>query len=472
MNKLTAVVMIGVVSASGCSSASVTAKPDATAKPDVTAKPGATVQTSKRVQTRANFQVGFDYTQNSHLAEGGNATAIASAKGLVTALNAPQNVHLMGFGAKDPEPSPGVYSWSSLDARVEVMGDTVPVSQRMITLCTAPGWMKIGGENQEWNMEDAVGPAYYQDFAKLAAQVAERYDGTHRGANGQLLPKVDYFDVWNEMKGFWDASANRWDYEGYTEMYNDVYTAIKKVRPDAQIGGPYSPLRAEAPDRKSDTSRISGIYGVVDQGALDVVTYWLQHKAGAQFISVDGGPALSAVSWQTAAQGFADGSYFSDVAAWVHDLSPSLYPGVQNLPLRWVEFYPAVNGATGQNAVAIDLANIIDAGLSGINDMYLWEPEGDAQGNGESTGEPVWTDTANAGGGRPTGFYAALKELHDNFPPRTPVHAAKVTGPIVALANQHNVLLVSESAHTLTVSVNGTLSTLSPYEVTVVPDRS
>ena len=88
-----------------------------------------------------------------------------------------ENVALMGWGAGDPEPAPATYSWDSLDSRVDVMGSTVPEGQRMITLCSAPGWMKVGGESQEWNMNSAVDPSHFQDFASLAANVADRYDG-------------------------------------------------------------------------------------------------------------------------------------------------------------------------------------------------------------------------------------------------------------------------------------------------------
>ena len=165
---------------------------------------GATVTTTTTLIGYANFQVGYDYTQKSHLPSdaGEDPAAVASAKNLLTSMDTFQNVALMGWGSDDPEPSPGVFSWDSLDSGVEVMGSTVPVSQRMITLATAPGWMKVGGASQEWNMEAAVDPSHFADFANLAADVAQRYDGSHIGSNGQPLPKVDYFDVWNELKGF------------------------------------------------------------------------------------------------------------------------------------------------------------------------------------------------------------------------------------------------------------------------------
>ena len=431
--------------------------------------PQATVTTSKQAAGRVTFAVGYDSTQHAHLASdaGGNPTAVSSALHLLHSLDAFQNVALMGWGAADPEPSPGQYAWSSLDSRVEVMGATVPATKRMITLCTAPGWMKVGGSSQEWNMNDAVAPSHYTDFADLAAQTALRYDGKHRGANGRLLPKVDDFDVWNSMKGFWDATANSWNVAGYTQMYNDVYAAIKAVRPNARIGGPYAPVGAAKAADVADPSTIQGSYGVVDQRALDVITYWLQHKSGAQFLTVEGGPGVTSES------GFASGQYFVAVDRWLRALNPATYPGAPTLPVMWAEFYPGLSSAgpvaTGQRAVAIDMSSFIQAGLSGASDLFVWEMEGNAAGAVPSTGEGVWTDTAAAGGGAPTALYRALDALHTSFGPRTSVVEATVAGPVAAIASRTRVLLISQSSSPLTVDVNGSSVQMAPYEVSVVP---
>ena len=336
----------------------------------------------------------------------------------------------------------------------------------MITLCSAPGWMKVGGSSQEWNMDDAVAPAHFEDFARLAALVSERYDGTHRSANGALLPKVDYFDVWNEMKGFWNSSTNTWNYQGYTTMYNDVYRAIKAVRPDAQIGGPYAPVGATTLADTNHPSTVRGTFGVVDQRALNVLTYWLQHKAGAQFVSIDGGPGV------TNETGFASGAYFSAVVRWLRGLSNTTYPGARTLPITWAEFYPGLDStsglALGQQAVAIDASNIIEAGVAGVSKMLLWEMEGGPNDSSLFAGQTVWTDTAGATGGRPTALYTALHDIHDAFAPGTAIYAAATTGPVSALANRSTVLLVSHSGGAMTVEVNKTPVRLAPYAVTVV----
>src|SRR5439155_9682723 len=151
----------------------------------------------------------------------------------------------------------------------------------VITLCCAPDWMKGGrpGETDWTKLELAPTPAHYSDFATLSAAVARRY------------PSVRHFQVWNELKGFWDPVRQRWNYEGYTRLYNAVYAALKAVDPRLQVGGPYVVMqsfssRAAAGD---DAATLSGRWGVMDQRALDVVRYWLSHKRGADFLVVDGG---------------------------------------------------------------------------------------------------------------------------------------------------------------------------------------
>ncbi len=424
----------------------------------------AIVVVSPMVIGTTNFEIGYDYTQNSHLTAGagGNAISVASAKHLLTSLDAFQNTPIMGWGLSDPEPLPGIYDWTSLDQHVEVMGETVPESQRMITLCTAPGWMKVSGK--DWDMSSAVSPTHFQDFAKLAAQVALRYDGTHRAADGTLLPKVDYFDVWNELKGFWNTQEHGWDMQSYMAMYNDVYMAIKTVRPDAQIGGPYAPMKASP----TGTS-LKGVYGGIENTSLAAVQYWLQHKVGAQFISIDGGPDINAKTGQRGVNSFDAGSYFANVVHWIRGLNATSYPGSKSLPVFWAEFYPAVGYSTGQKAVAKDVSNIIQAGQAGVSKMLIWEMEGDPGGYSPYTGVSVFTDTVTTQGGQPTVFYDALQSLHNTFPSGTVLYKTSVTGPITALASKADVLLVSQSSKSMAVMVNGRIVNMQPYGLTIVP---
>jgi hypothetical protein len=262
-----------------------------------------------------------------------------------------QNQHIMGFGVGNPEPSPGVYDWSRLDERMNLITRTAGTP--VITLCCAPDWMK-GGKPGTTNWDNlAVAPQreHYADFAKLAAKVAVRY------------PQVHYFQVWNELKGFWDDASADWDITDFTDFYNQVYDAVKRVRPDAKIGGPYVVLNLFA--STSHPSTMKGAYGVVDQRSLDAICYWNEHKHGADFVALD-------ASTQTRDKGLitspsAASAIYSDATKWAKDLT--------GLPVWWSEFYPDAPEDTDQARAVVTLDAVARAAEAGASAMLLWQPE-------------------------------------------------------------------------------------------------
>lgn len=255
------------------------------------------------------MQTGATHTQYS-LDRWGNSDAVARGKSLLQAAAVFQNQHMMGWGANNPMPEPGVYNWSSLDARVQTMRETG--ATMVLTLCCAPGWMRPAGYEADWTyLEVAPDPARLQEFVNLTVAVAQRY------------PDVRYFQVWNEFKGMWSTSPgctpsacgkNRWDYERYTTLYNAVYDGIKAVRPDALIGGPYIVMSTYS-QPFSYTGTISGPYGYMDQRVLNAISYWLENKHGADFMVLDASSKNKDNVWLT--NEYAQAQKFNDIVAWV-----------------------------------------------------------------------------------------------------------------------------------------------------------
>jgi hypothetical protein len=242
------------------------------------------------------------------------------------------NVHIMGFGVDNPMPAPGQYDWSTLDARMDLVRDSgaTPV----ITLCCSPDWMKGGRPGEtDWNqLETAPTAAHYRDFAALSVAVAERY------------PDVRYFLVWNEMKGFYRVDLNRWDQESYTAFYNTVYTALKKHDPGLSVGGPYVVLENWShPDAASHASTVTGPWGVVDQRSLDAVEYWLDHAAGADFVTVDGGD--STVDKGVPADPVKAAEFFAAIGRWLRART--------NLPVWWAEWYAETSSSDRSARTAV-----------------------------------------------------------------------------------------------------------------------
>lgn len=301
-----------------------------------------------------------------------------------------QNQFIMGWGVQNPEPSPGVYDWSGLDERVDLMRRSG--RPMVLTLCCAPDWMKGGQPGQtDWSRIDkAPTPAHYADFADLCAQIARRY------------PDVHYFQVWSELRGFFDRSTNRWNAPAYTQFYNQVYTALKGVNPLLDVGGPYVHIDTwESPGAGGYPSDLKGTWGVVDARPLEVLSYWLAHKVGADFVSVDGG------------LGTRDGPpVAADVAVKKLVAVDGWLTAHTDLPIWWSEVHVEPSSPTEDDqTMAADTVTALDAlATSGAHVALLWCGER----CGPADADPgLWTPTDVPGGGNATAITQAL--LHDPY---------------------------------------------------------
>lgn len=323
-----------------------------------------------------DFQVGITHVNTSPDAHETDPQALESATGVMKDLGGLQNAHLMGWGTDNPweDPNSDKRNWDSMDARMRLIEQTdgTPV----ITLCSAPGWMKPSGD--DWAMEEAPAEEYYDDYAKLAAETAQRY------------PDVQYFQVWNEFKGFWNSDENRWDYEGYTDFYNQVYKAVKEVSPNAKLGGPFVSLNTHKDaDSSPAPSKLQGEWGVVDQRDLDAIEYWLDNNDGAEFFTVDGATETNDGFYPDVKQ---SGEKFKAVTQWIGERT--------DLPIWWSEFYAftAPNGPSSPELMTSVLAGMRDGGAAVA---LWWQPEASAQPDNYPG---LWTSTEKADGGKKTEY--------------------------------------------------------------------
>jgi len=254
----------------------------------------------------------------------------------------------------------------------------------------------VPGETDWSRLEDAPDPEHFADFAELAAVVAERY------------PDVYYFQVWNEMKGFYDNEAERWRSEDYTELYNMVYEAVKAVRPDAFIGGPYVVLDSWNPnDQPSHPSGITGEFGELDQRPLDVIEYWLDNAVGADFIIVDA--RVAGFGTEVPETPFTGLDKFSVANSWLRERT--------DLPIWWAEWYPN-HPAIETEAEAADL--VMEAlrvtRESGAAVVLLWDPNGSEPLTSSMECQLcLWTDVREPGGGEATELADRLEQAQSSW---------------------------------------------------------
>ncbi len=394
-----------------------------------------------RAEGVSQMAVGATHVQHS-LDPWGDQAAVERGRALLQQAAVYQNQHIMGFGAPNPEPSPGEYDWSGLDQRVQLMRDTGGIPT--ITLCCAPDWMKGGDAGAtDWStLEEAPLPRYYDDFAELARQVALRY------------PDVRHYLVWNEMKGFWNPERNNWDYVAYTKLYNRVYDALKSVDRQIKVGGPYLVIEGTG----TGSGEWWSMRPIVDRNR-EVLQYWLDHKHGADFLVVDRavkGPHDT--NDYTAAKYLSLTPLFGDVTRQLRSIS--------HLPIWWAESYFA-SDAENRAFEAAGLASMLYHQLkAGAAVSLRWAPQVQPDGD---TGQNLFTDTLVAGGGQPLPAFYVYQAFRDHFGPGTRLyHAPSSSRDVEALASATKVLLINKRPTPLTVGLGDTAVELKGYEVRVL----
>ncbi|GAA2310035.1 hypothetical protein GCM10010431_32670 [Streptomyces kunmingensis] len=401
--------------------------------------------------------VGWGFTHTEHSADEGADAATERAEKLLAGRPLPQNEAIMGWGADNPEPVKGSYDFEALDRRIGFIRKSggTPV----ITLCCAPDWMKGGkaGVNKtNWtqsNLEKAPYARHYQDFANLAATVAKRY------------PDVRHFIVWNEFKGFWNDEEGRWDYEGYTKLYNLVYKALKKVDKDIRVGGPYLVMDSHNPKQSEGTSdAVTGDWGRMDQRVVDAFEYWNKKKAGADFVVVDGSSYTN--DDEMLPDEFAATDKFTDVSRWIEKRTGGL-------SLWWAEYYvePADSnddrkGWSEPHRVAVQASALMAMAKGGATSGFYWNPETE---KGASCAGCMWRPTDRASGGRPLPMYGLVSRFNEEFGPGTTFRSVDVAADdepnVRVIGDDKAVLVVNTLNRAIDAEIDGKRFQMQGYEV-------
>jgi len=418
-------------------------------------------------QTVSNFSTGTTFTQYS-LDPWGNTTAREDGKTLLLNSTKIINQHLMGFGALNPEPNPDNYDFSTIERRIgnnTGLGDEAEVV--VLTACCAPDWMKggiSGSENTNWSiewLEKAPFPQYFDDYAELVAEVVQRPE----------FSNIKYVQVWNEMKGFWDIPRNRWNHEAYTDLYNKVWTAVKLVRPDIKIGGPYVVLGSYGSNTTGSgqwfSSDIGGTWGKFDSRDIAVVEYWLKNKIDADFITVDA--SIKNRDNIYPVNDFERTKKFADFVTWLRSLDNSVYPGARTLPLWWAEWYaiPDNPDASQKEKNALMATALVHMIKSGASTALVWGPQGNE--NGDMLPLALFTDTRIPDGGQPTVFHTTQKYLYDHFSTGTTlIDATTDNTKVEVLASNDKTLLVNTSGDSQGFTFRGLTRSLEAYQVLLI----
>ncbi len=367
----------------------------------------------------SNFEIGLTHVHTQW--DQGHPEAVARVKSLLGKGIRFHNQHITHWGVdNDLMPGPGRYEWRTLDHRMELIrsiDNAVPV----ITLCGAPAWMKDYDPRAKWQVEVRVRDENVPDFAALCQKVALRY------------PQVEYFQIWNEFKGYWTKGGR--DVERFTTMYNAVYDAVKAVRPQVKIGGPYLPLGGR--DLSADDRR--------------VLDYWRQHSRGADFFTFDGWlegwpPGGKTEDWMMGRTRF-----FGDLV--------KEFQTMIEQPIWISEFYGG-RSKNPQFTAANHASCYYHALRSGARLALLWDGTGLGQ---------LFTRTETAAGGRPTPHYSVVQAFNQHFGPGTQLYrTASSSDDIEVLASRAKIMLINKRPEIIRARLEGKELTLEGYEVRVL----
>ena len=431
------------------------------ASPDVTISIDYNAQLLKSNMT-------FGITHTHYAWQNGNADALVNAKKLMKSLDGFQNTHIMGWGPGGIRTDINGVPNNLDNVLTAHINKVTELGQPMITFCTAPGWMKTGGNGDpnstqaDWNMEQSVLPQYEDVFATLCAEIAKKY------------PHVKYFQVWNEFKGLWNASKNAWDYERYTSMYNKIYTKVKAVRPDALIGGFYQVVPGDG------TGEILGSTGrdtnmPIDESTKGGIAYFLKNAVGMDFFCVDKG----IVSHHNPNKGtYSNEQIIKLTRVWglfMEEVIKAL--GNRKVPIMYSEYYASVNrtegsgtvagGATVEQFSACQYASTYSHIIKGSSGweiwMLLW-----MEADSAFPQNAVFTATTNADGGKPKIHYWVLKAFKDWFNHTNLVKTTSTSPEVEIIASAEAAMVINKRNTAVKVNVDGKGITLPAYGVALL----
>jgi len=443
-----------------------------------------------QVVTTSKFQWGQSIIDGSF--GGWNpANSLNNAIGLLKGSPSYVNLQIMAWGAGDPwadSSKVDPYDYAYLDRIIGIANnaDCTPV----LTLCEAPWWMK-GQLNADGSTTLLTAADEWKDIAynsrildnkmnkwlHLVRRIAERY---------MVSPyNVRYFQVWNELKGYYNPKTNNSDYNssageplgynakhGYTYMYNKVYDLIKIVAAEQGIdpamvcvGGPYPVMMSENSSAvMSHPSNISGAWGVMDKRSLDALSYWLNNKNGGEFISLDGGNEHKSTT--SLVNSFEMCDKYKAVNDWVRAQTQG-----KSIPIWWSEMYVHLNGLANTEAVynALGAYSSLKMIVSDASVALLW---GNYEGN--YCMPPLWTKTDINNGGTPYKWYYTTKIINSDFGPGSTIcKSSSSSSDVAVIATDSKAMVINKTDLSQPIILNGSvLSSLTPYEVRFIDYNS
>jgi hypothetical protein len=197
----------------------------------------------------APFQMGIHEPELPG-ADGGRADAIRDADASLSRMTVYWARHVpggterpAGFDARNPaDPH---YNWADIDTFVRSMA--ARNVDPFLTVLEAPPWAE-GDDAADRANRFGEDPGVYRpnakEFGDFMHAMATRYSGSFQDANGNTLPRVRYFQIWNEPNfGQYLVSRKKTEIPPvYVKLLNAGYDAVKGVsKSNVVVGAGFGP---------------------------------------------------------------------------------------------------------------------------------------------------------------------------------------------------------------------------------------
>jgi hypothetical protein len=458
---------------------------------------------------RSHLALGFNHVDNSLRYPGSAAigTAQAQALALLRAVFPSQTAHIHGFGNQTAWPvegtEPTAQNWA--DSGIDSMINLIKANggESTLYLYGIPPWM--GGHRNTASEGGGLGTYTMQTSAFQSSPVSwdqfrvrdDKLDKWDRLVElhclRYLAPPFDVrrFNIWNELKGYYNPQTNRWDLgdgsavpvaataqHGYVHLYNRTWAKIRAVAQtlgislsEIVIDGPYIVVdswgtsnAAVAPS--GDWAALAGDrgYGWLDGRLTEDIGTFMRYASGYSSITLDSRnfnrPDSAAYAAVSKNGPFGGVKKLADLIAGIRALPFATYPNARTVPVHNAELYLGQQYyAYGAHPTTTDQqynAAIWAAGMVEVIQADRARPSGGPNiqtrwGNDRSEDDSwVWTTPDGSATVLPTPVYNAMKFFTDHFPNNTQLYPVALTGAdagnILAIASATKLLVINKSA--------------------------
>lgn len=437
-----------------------------------------------------------------------DATAMARARASLATAIAWNRVYMQAFGGGDAwgwdgtgSPPVEPTNWTVLDKQ---MANALDISPNIMLICYQQPWWMKGRWNGSTTTPMNSSEAFTDDGSPLANKmtqwlhyvdvVCRRYMIAPYNVRAFLCSGHEFrahylgrdgtYNTWRADAQAATAGANAdgglaWFYNQTVAQVRSTAAALGIADNTLKFGGPYAVVGVQGAADSGSVAPGHALYqqpwGSADKQGVKAIEDFLPLATRLDFLAFDYG-AYYPKDLVFVCDDWVATQRFTDILTYLKTLLAAA--GKTGLPIVVTEWYskPQVDpGANSQQLRAAIKAETMRRFVeAGVWIPLIWSPNGRGDLAGTTAGvaadSGLITDTTLSDGGQTQAVFDAIKLFHANFSAGTVCYevANSLPGSLSVLANATDAMLINKVNVSLSVSVDGDVYALDPYEVLLV----